>query len=287
MLFGENKMIRFWDSFRFKSFVALAACVSLFLCACNTVTPASETENTETLPAAPTSGETSETTLPSGTTTAATTTENATSATTETEPEETGSDETEENDETEETEITETSETGPVKDIGYGSYGFKMGNLEFHSQNDISMMIQPEDSTIYDFGARKCACSWIDAYYYEDAFDMTVYDATYRFLGFYNEDTSINFAEYKELGPWTTPKGSQLTLYLTDITIISDNLVIHILPANAIDTEHCNISICGRGYYATKDQLQMADVALSALMENPGVDPFEGVVSGTNHTYYF
>ena len=193
---------------------------------------------------------------------------------------------------TEDTEESDTLPSGdettidPNRNVGYGSYGFMIGDLEFHSQNDISMLVQAEDPTSYDFGARDISCKWIDIYYYEDSFDMTPFDGTYRFLSFYNEDTSVTFSGYKSIGSWTTQKGSSLELYLTEITIISDNLEIHILPEQT-KPENYNVSICGRGYYASEQQLQMADFVLGCLYENPGVDPLEGVIGGVNHTYYF
>ena len=265
------------NSGKLKSVAALAMACGMFLCACDaapseTGTLTSGTAETETTA---TTSDSSEITDSSETTTTAATT-------TETTPSETEFFDPEEIDLTAETTID------PDRNIGYGSYGFMMGNLEFHSQNDISMLIEPEDPTIYDFDARKkVTCSWIDIYYVEDAFDMSAYDPTYRFLSFYNDDTSISFNAYKELGSWTTPKGSELTLYLTDITIISDNLEIHILPQKPSAPDEYNISICGRGYYVSKDQLQMADFVLSSLMEEPGVDPLEGIVRGVDHTYYF
>jgi hypothetical protein len=265
------------NSGKLRSVAALAMACGMLLCACDTApsetgTITSDTTETETTV---TTSDSSEFTESSETTTTATTT-------TETTPSET------EFFDPEEVDLTAETTIDPDRNIGYGSYGFMIGNLEFHSQNDISMLIEPEDPTIYDFDARKkVTCSWIDVYYVEDSFDMTAYDPTYRFLSFYNDDTSISFNAYKELGSWTTPKGSELTLYLTDITIISDNLEIHILPKNSNAPDKYNISICGRGYYVSEDQLQMADFVLSSLMEEPGVDPLEGIVSGKDHTYYF
>ena len=172
-------------------------------------------------------------------------------------------------------------------EIGYGSFGFQRGNIRFHSQNDISMMIEPEDTTIYDYGARSIPCHWIDAFYMEDAFDMAAFDYSYRFLSFYNDDTSISFSGYKEIGTWQTPKGSELEIYLAEITIISDNLEIRILPKYPDEPEKYSVSVNGRGYYVSEDQLQMADFILSALAEDPGTDPLEEIVSGDGHTYYF
>ena len=79
-------------------------------------------------------------------------------------------------------------------DIGTGSYGFQKGKVRFHTQNDISMLIEPEDTTIYDYGARSISCYWIDVFYMEDSFDMAAFDYSYRFLSFYNDDTSISFS---------------------------------------------------------------------------------------------
>ena len=172
-----------------------------------------------------------------------------------------------------------------MRDIGYGSYGFLIGDLRVHSQNDISMLIEQEDATVYDFNVRKC--SWIDAFYINKAFDMKASDASYRFLNFYNNDTSVTFSGNTAIGTWTTPKGSDLELYITEITIISRNLVIRILPKYPSNKDYYDISICGRGYYASKDQLQMADFFLSSLAENPGVDPLEGIIESEDHTYYF
>lgn len=182
-------------------------------------------------------------------------------------------------------EVAETT-IDPDRNLGYGSYGFMIGDLEFHSQSDISMLVMAEDPTVYDFGARDITCKWIDIYYYESTFGMIPFDGTYRFLSFYNNDTSIAFSGYKQIGTWTTPKGSTLDMYLTEITIISDNLEIHILPEQT-KPENYDVSICGRGYYASEQQLQMADFVLGCLYENPGVDPLEGVIAGVNHTYYF
>lgn len=180
----------------------------------------------------------------------------------------------------------ETKET-QIIDAGYGSYGFLKDGVRFHSQNDISMMIGLEDTTIYDYGARDSVCRWIDIFYIEDAFDMTSFDYSFRFLSFYNDDTSVTFSGYKEIGTWKTPKGSDLELYLAGITIISDNLEIRILPKDTGKPDDYNISVNGRGYYVSEEQLQMADFVLSSLMEDPGTDPLEGIVSGADHTYYF
>lgn len=265
--------------------IAIAVLSGPLLCAC---TPAS----TET----PSSGSeeiTSEITVSETTTeTTAATTTTTTSQTTETSEEETSeeTDWVEEDEETGETGETELVETSIVNnaDIGYGPYGFMIGDVRFHSQNDVSMLITPEDSTIYDYGARKVKCSWFDAYIYEWTFGMDAYDYSNRFLSFYNEDTSVTFSPYKEIGSWTTPKGSELELYLAEITIITDNLEIKILPHYLRPEEDFNVSVNGRGYYVSLEQLQMVDFILSSLDENPGTDPLEGVIVGSkNHTYYF
>ena len=253
------------------------------LCAC---TPAA----TET-PSSDSSEVTSEITSSETTTetTAAPTT--TTTETAETSGETSGEDEwTEDTEETEETSDTEPLETSIVNnaDIGYGPYGFMIGDVRLHSQNDVSMLITPEDSTIYDYGARKVKCSWFDAYIYEWTFGMDAYDYSNRFLSFYNEDTSVTFSPYKEIGSWTTHKGSELELYLAEITIITDNLEIRLLPHYLRPEEDFNVSVNGRGYYVSLEQLQMVDFILSYLDEYPGTDPLEGVIVGSkNHTYYF
>ncbi len=266
------------NSGKLRSLAALAMATGMLMCACDTVP--SETAAVITSDTAGTVE--SETTALSSDTSETTTESSETTIITETTPSETEFFDPDNIDLTAETTID------PDRNIGYGSYGFMMGNLEFHTRNDVSMLIEPEDPTIYDFDARKkVTCSWIDVFYLEDAFDMAAFDPTFRFLSFYNDDTSITFNAYKELGSWTTPKGSELKLYLTDITIISDNLEIHILPQKPSVPDEYNISICGRGYYVSKDQIQMADFVLSSLMEEPGVDPLEGIVSGVDHNYYF
>ncbi|MBQ1246885.1 MAG: hypothetical protein IIX95_02515 [Clostridiales bacterium] len=263
--------------------IAMAVLSGSLLCAC---TPAA----TET-PSSDSSEVTSEITSSETTTetTAAPTT--TTTVTAETSGETSGEDEwTEDTEETEETSDTEPLETSIVNntDIGYGPYGFMIGDVRFHSQNDVSMLITPEDSTIYDYGARKVKCSWFDAYIYEWTFGMDAYDYSNRFLSFYNEDTSVTFSPYKEIGSWTTAKGSELELYLAEITIITDNLEIKILPHYLRPEEDFNVSVNGRGYYVSLEQLQMVDFILSSLDENPGTDPLEGVIVGSkNHTYYF
>ena len=236
------------------------------------------TQETTVLP------ETTTTTAPESSETSETTTE----TTAETTAESTVTSDTSSSDDSgEDTLPSDESAEGTDTDVGYGSYGFLRGNIRFHSQNDISMMIEPEDATIYDYGARNVSCHWIDVYYVEDSFDMNVLDYSYRFLSFYNEDTSVNFSGYKEIGNWKTPKGSELKLYIAEITIISDNLEIRILPKDPGKPENYTVSINGRGYYVSEEQLQMADFVLSSLMENPGTDPLEGIINGVNHTYYF
>ena len=269
------------NSFKIRSFAVLAVAMGMFLCACDPASAESTALPSDTTPVSETTLDTSETAPESAASDTSATTTTTTTTTTETTASEITTFDPQDIDLTSETTID------PDRNLGYGSYGFMMGNLEFHSQTDVSMLIEQEDATIYDFGARTCNCSWIDAYYLEDTFDMTAYDPSFRFLSFYNDDTSIVFSGYREIGTWTTPKGSVLELYITEITIISDNLEIHILPQKPSETDLYNVSICGRGYYASKDQLQMADFVLSSLMEEPGVDPLEGVVTGVNHTYYF
>ena len=267
--------------------IAMAVLSGSLLCACTpatTETPSSgSSEVTSEITASETTTETTE--APTTTTT---------SETPESSDEETSED-TEWTEETEDEETEETTETEPLEtsivnnsDIGYGPYGFMIGDVRFHSQNDISMLITPEDNTIYDYGARTVKCSWFDAYIYEWTFGMDAYDYSNRFLSFYNEDTSVTFSPYKEIGAWTTPKGSDLELYLAEITIITDNLEIRILPHYLRPAEEFNISVNGRGYYVSLEQLQMVDFILSSLYENPGTDPLEGVIVGSkNHTYYF
>ena len=269
---------------KIRSFIATAIVPGMLLCACNSqpdttassetessVTSASDTsDNTVTTATASSAAETTETTETAETAETLDTSDASASASTEKTA----------------TSIEETSSgNSMITDIGYGSYGFMMGDLRLHSQNDISMMIQPEDATVYDFGVREC--SWIDAFYIQESFDMNVFDSSYRFLGFYNDDTSINFDPGSKIGTWTTPKGSDLELYTTEITIISHNLEIKILPEHPSVASYYNVSVCGRGYYVSEEQLQMADFFLSYLAENPGVDPLEGLVSSVNHTYYF
>lgn len=253
---------------KFKKLAALALLAGVFMCACDTV------PSDTSIPSV------TETSAATSTTTAATTTSETTASETTTEATTTTT-----------IEITTAVETSVLiddtsRDIGYGSYGFQIGDLRFHSQNDISMMLQMEDATIYDFDARKCDY-WLDSYYISDAYGMEALDASYRFLTFYDHDTSVSFSGTYAIGEWETPKGSTLDLYLADITIISDNLVIKILPKYPSEPEYYDISINGRGYYASIDQLQMMDFVLSCLAEEPGVDPLEGIFTAVDHTYYF
>ena len=253
-----------------KSLIVPALVLGVLLSGCNTsATDASyestETETSATESAAPTTSET--------------TTETATEATTES-----TSDESNASSSDDESSADETSEE-TRRDIGYGSYGFLIGDMRFHSKNDISMMIQQEDATVYDFGAKKC--DWIDVYYINTEYDMKTFDASYRFLGFFNNETSVSFDPSVEIGPWTTPKGSNLDLYVAEITIISRNLVIKLCPKYPNNPDYYNVSICGRGYYCSKDQLQMMDFFLSYLQENPGVDPLEGIIEAEDHVYYY
>ena len=282
MWIGTCNMIRLNRKNLITPVIAMAVLSGSLLSAC---TPAA----TET----PSSGSTEVTSeiTTSETTTETTAAPTTTTTTTETSEETSEADEwTEDTEETEETSDTEPLETSIVNnaDIGYGPYGFMIGDVRFHSQNDVSMLITPEDSTIYDYGARTVKCSWFDAYIYEWTFGMDAYDYSNRFLSFYNEDTSVTFSPYKEIGAWTTPKGSELELYLAEITIITDNLEIRILPHYLRPEEEFNVSVNGRGYYVSLEQLQMVDFILSSLDENPGTDPLEGVIVGSkNHTYYF
>ena len=262
-------MARKAGSGKYKPLIAMTLLSGMLLCACDTAVTDTSSLSSETTVITETTTETSAT---SATTTATETSETTESSTTAT--------------------IEETTEvpTSVVlieddRDIGYGPYGFLIGDLRFHSQNDISMMLQQEDATVYDFGAKKC--DWIDAFYVNDSFDMRTLDASERFLTFYNYDTSVSFSGYVSIGDWTTPKGSNLELYLAEITIISDNLVIRILPKYSSNPDYYDVSINGRGYYVSKDQLQMMDFILSSLAEEPGVDPLEGIFSSIDHTYYF
>lgn len=173
------------------------------------------------------------------------------------------------------------------RDVGTGPFTFMRENIKFHCKNDISMMIKPEDGSVYDFGARECQCCWIDSFYLRNSYGMKAYDATYRFLGYYNKEFSVSFKTYKEIGNWKSPKGHNYKLYLTEILIISHNMEIRLRPRETNELSVYNVSINGRGYYASEEQLQMLDYILSALTEKPYVDPLEGLYTGENHTYYF
>ena len=265
-------------SYRAVSLIALILIAGSFLSACDTAT-GSEASASEEYPETAQTAITVTETAPETTETTGNT-ETIPSLITEEKTEPSAPDEnTADPENTEDTEETET------RDIGYGSYGFLIGDLRVHSQNDISMLVEQGDVSVYDYSVRKC--DWIDAFYINKAFDMKASDASYRFLSFYNNDTSITFSGNTSIGSWTTPKGSDLELYITEITIISRNLVIRILPKYPANKDYYNISICGRGYYASKDQLQMADFFLSSLAEDPGVDPLEGIIESEDHTYYF
>ena len=259
--------------------IVLMLIMSVLLSACDTNTTdtsAESAEETTEITQTTTGTSAAAETTPTTDTTASETTETTETEETEEETEPSGTDE----DQTE-----ETSEE-PLRDIGYGSYGFLIGDMRFHSQNDISMMIEAEDATVYDFNARS-KCSWLDTFYISDAFDMQPFDSSYRFLGYFNNETSVSFDGSVVIGTWTTPKSSNLDLYIAEITIISRNLVIRILPKYPEKPDYYNVSINGRGYYASVDQLQMADFFLSYLAENPGKDPLEGIIGSEDHTYYF
>lgn len=188
----------------------------------------------------------------------------------------------------------ESGETTPeptynpnIKEAGSGSFAYMEGRTKLHSETDVSMLIQPEDGTVYDFGARKgVQCTWIDSNYLRKTFNMKYYDASYRWLGYYNLHTSVSFKPYKEIGKWKTPKGNDYKLYLTEIYIISHNLEIRILPKSTNTPDNYTVSINGRGYYCSLEMLQMLDFVLSALKQKPYVDPLEGLYTGTNHIYY-
>ena len=197
-----------------------------------------------------------------------------------------GSSDTGDTNATSESTAEPTFNTG-VESVGEGSYTFMIGNTKFHSSTDVSMLIKPEDGSVYDFGARECACSWIDASYVRDTYNMKTYDSSYRYLGYYNNEMSVNFNPYKEIGEWKSPKGHNFSLYLVEILIISHNLEIRILPKETNSYDVYNVSVNGRGYYASKDQLQMMDFVLSLLAKKPYVDPLEGLYTGTDHKYYF
>ena len=197
-----------------------------------------------------------------------------------------GSEDTGNTDGTTESTAEPTFNSG-VTSVGEGSFTFMIGNTKFHSSTDVSMLIKPEDGSVYDFGARECACTWIDASYVLGTYKMKTLDASYRYLGYYNSDMSVTFNPYKEIGEWKSPKGHDFTLYLAEILIISHNLEIRILPKETNSYDIYNVSINGRGYYASKDQLQMMDFVLSLLAKTPYIDPLEGLYTGTDHKYYF
>ena len=206
--------------------------------------------------------------------------------------EETEEEEPEESETSSDSEATTETTAEPTfvsasKEVGNGPYAFMRRNIKFRSQTDVSMMIKPEDGAVYDFGARDCQCSWIDTFYLKDTYKMKAYDATFRWLGYYNTDFSVSFKEYKELGSWKSPKGNDYKLYLVEILIISHNMEIRILPKETNSTDVYNVSINGRGYYASEEMLQMMDYVLSALMQKPYADPLEGIYTGTDHKYYF
>lgn len=215
------------------------------------------------------------------------TTTSATQSSEETEEEEPEESETSSDPEATTETTAEPTFVSASKEVGNGPYAFMRRNIKFRSQTDVSMMIKPEDGAVYDFGARDCQCSWIDTFYLKDTYKMKAYDATFRWLGYYNTDFSVSFKEYKELGSWKSPKGNNYTLYLVEILIISHNMEIRILPKETNSTDVYNVSINGRGYYASEEMLQMMDYVLSALMQKPYVDPLEGIYTGTDHKYYF
>ena len=197
-----------------------------------------------------------------------------------------GSGDTENTDATSESTAEPTYNTG-VDSVGEGSYTFMIGNTKFHSNTDVSMLIKPEDGSVYDFGARECACSWIDTSFIRETYNMKTYDASYRYLGYYNTDMSVSFNPYKEIGEWKSPKGHDFSLYLVEILIISHNLEIRILPKETNSYDVYNVSVNGRGYYASQEQLQMMDFVLTLLAKTPYKDPLEGLYTGTDHKYYF
>ena len=215
------------------------------------------------------------------------TTTSATQSSEETEEEEPEESETSSDPEATTETTAEPTFVSASKEVGNGPYAFMRRNIKFRSQTDVSMMIKPEDGAVYDFGARDCQCSWIDTFYLKDTYKMKAYDATFRWLGYYNTDFSVSFKEYKELGSWKSPKGNDYKLYLVEILIISHNMEIRILPRETNSTDVYNVSINGRGYYASEEMLQMMDYVLSALMQKPYVDPLEGIYTGTDHKYYF
>ena len=174
-----------------------------------------------------------------------------------------------------------------IAEAGVGEYTYMVGNTKLRSTTDVSMLLQPEDGTVYDFGARKgVQCTWIDSFYLRGAYKMKAYDATYRWLGYYNKDFSVTFKPYKAIGDWKSPKGNKYKLYLVEIYIVSHNMEIKILPKSSNKAEDYTVSINGRGYYASLEQLQMLDFVLSALTKKPYIDPLEGLYTGKDHIYY-
>ncbi|WP_185752556.1 hypothetical protein [Butyrivibrio sp. AE2032] len=284
-------------SSKIRRLIASVVLTGVLLSACSTAPSEASSESTDRTSATAETTETTETSAATSenTTSSATQTSQMESETTPSETENTTEETTDASDTSDTSETIDTSNTSAPsdtaetssRDVGSGSFGFQKGDLVYHSYTDISMLIQPEDVTVYDYEARTCKCDWIDIFYVKEAFDYSEMDSSYRFLGFYDNDTSVTFSGYTDIGTWTTPKGSDLELYITEIKIISHNLEIRLRPANPSQPEKYNVSICGRGYYASAEQLQMMDVVLSALHENPGVDPLEGIVPGISHTYYF
>ena len=269
----------------FTHVIALMIVSSVLFCACQSIstdvtgkTESSETEITLYPDSSDWSFEAEE---------AESTTTSATQSSEETEEEEPEESETSSDPEATTETTAEPTFVSASKEVGNGPYAFMRRNIKFRSQTDVSMMIKPEDGAVYDFGARDCQCSWIDTFYLKDTYKMKAYDATFRWLGYYNTDFSVSFKEYKELGSWKSPKGNDYKLYLVEILIISHNMEIRILPKETNSTDVYNVSINGRGYYASEEMLQMMDYVLSALMQKPYVDPLEGIYTGTDHKYYF
>ncbi|MBR4404187.1 MAG: hypothetical protein IKT10_03650 [Clostridiales bacterium] len=269
----------------FTHVIALMILSSVLFCACEAISiePSKTTESTETeITLLPDSSNWSFEVEGS----------EATTTTTAQTPEETDEEDPEDTETSSDPDATTETTAEPTfvsssKELGSGPYTFMRGSMKFHSQTDISMMIKPEDGSVYDFGARDCQCSWIDTFYLKDTYKMKAYDATYRWLGYYNKDFSISFKTYKEIGKWKSPKGNDYTLYLVEILIISHNMEIRILPKETNELSVYNVSINGRGYYASEEQLQMMDFVLSALTQKPYIDPLEGIYTGTDHKYYF
>ena len=294
MLLGKNKdrcvffMARRTRNHHFTHVIALMIVSSVLFCACQSMGTDSsgKTESSETeITLFPDSSDWSFEVEGSETTAAS-------SVQSSEEPSDTEEDEPEESETSSDPNATTETTAEPTfvsdsREVGNGPYAFMRRNIKFRSQTDVSMMIKPEDGSVYDFGARDCQCSWIDTFYLKDTYKMKAYDATFRWLGYYNTDFSVSFKEYKELGSWKSPKGNNYTLYLTEILIISHNMEIRILPKETNSPDVYNVSINGRGYYASAEQLQMMDYVLSALMQKPYIDPLEGIYTGTDHKYYF